>query len=130
MQAWLLTKEGASHKWVKYLMWAPDLFHLLVKLSLDEDVSARERAKVAAAMAYFVSSIDLVPEAIFGPAGYVDDIALVAYVLNSIVNNTGPETLRKHWAGDTDVLTVIQAILRVSDKMVGSGLWRKLKGKV
>lgn len=129
MKAWLESKEGSSHKWVEYLMWAPDLFHLLCKLSIDEEVPAKEKAKLVGAIAYFVSPIDLIPEALFGPAGYVDDIALAAYVLNAMVNNTGPEVLKKHWAGDTDILVVIQAILKVSDKMVGSGLWKKLKGR-
>lgn len=129
IKAWLKTKEGSSHKWVNYLIWAPDLFHLLVKLSLDEEVPTKERAKVVAAIAYFVSPIDLLPEALLGPAGYVDDIAIAAYVLSSIVNHSGPERLRKHWAGETDVLVVIQAILKAADSMVGSGLWRRLRGR-
>ena len=41
--------------------------------------------------------MDLVPEAIVGPIGYVDDIALAAYVLNSIVNNASPEVVQRHW---------------------------------
>ncbi len=126
IKAWLQTKEGSSHKWVNYLMWAPDLFHLLVKLSLDEAVPRREKAKLAAAIAYFISPIDLIPEGIFGLVGYVDDVAVAAYVLNSVLNKTGPETLRKHWAGETDVLAVIQAVLKVADAMVGSGIWKSL----
>jgi uncharacterized membrane protein YkvA (DUF1232 family) len=69
-----------------------------------------------------------VPEAILGPVAYVDDIALAAYVLNSIINNSGPDIVRKHWVGDEDVLEVIRAILKIADQMIGSGLWDKLKG--
>ncbi|MFC1550906.1 YkvA family protein, partial [Candidatus Neomarinimicrobiota bacterium] len=94
------------------------------------EVPVKEKAKLAAAIAYFVSPIDLIPEAIIGPIGYVDDIALAAYVLRSIINDTNPEVVQKHWAGDTDVLKVIQNILEVADQMVGSGLWKKLKGLV
>ena len=71
--------------------------------------------------------LDLIPEAIAGPIGYLDDISIAAYVLNSIVNNTSPEVVRKHWAGEKDVLDVIQQILKKADEMVGSGLWKKLK---
>jgi uncharacterized membrane protein YkvA (DUF1232 family) len=126
IKAWLQTKEASSHKWVNYLMWAPDLFHLLVKLSLDEAVPPREKAKLAAAIAYFISPIDLIPEGLFGPAGYVDDVAVAAYVLNSVLNKAGPEILRRHWAGETDVLAVIQAVLKIADTMVGSGIWKRL----
>lgn len=47
--------------------------------------------------------------------------------LDSIINNTGPAVVKKHRAGDQDVLEVIQHILEVADEMVGSGLWKKLK---
>jgi uncharacterized membrane protein YkvA (DUF1232 family) len=33
------------------------------------------------AIIYFVSPIDVIPEAIFGPIGYVDDFGLLLFVL-------------------------------------------------
>ncbi|MBT8350877.1 MAG: DUF1232 domain-containing protein [Deltaproteobacteria bacterium] len=127
---WIHSEEGKDHKWSEYLLAAPDLFHLLCKLSIDKDVPVKEKAMLAGAIAYFVSPIDLVPEAIVGPIGYVDDISLAAYVLNQIVNNTDPEVLKRHWAGDGDLLDLIQHILERADKMVGSGLWNKLRNMI
>jgi uncharacterized membrane protein YkvA (DUF1232 family) len=127
IRRWAATKEGKAHRWVEILLTAPDLFHLLCKLTVDPEVPVSEKAKLAAAIAYFISPLDLVPEALVGPGGYVDDVALAAYVLNSIVNKTGPEVLKRHWAGEEDVLTVVQKILKVADRMVGSGLWDKLR---
>lgn len=129
MNNWL-SKDGKKHKWADLLMIAPDLFHLLCKLSIDKDVPVKEKAKLAGAIAYFVSPLDLIPEALVGPAGYVDDIALAAFVLNGIINNTSPEVVERHWAGDGNILSVIQEILRVADEMVGSGLWKKIKAMV
>lgn len=123
-----LERGGRSSKWAEYIMAAPDLFHLLCKLTIDPEVPVKEKAKLAATIAYFVSPIDLIPEVIVGPLGYVDDVALAAYVLNSIINTTSPEVVKRHWTGDGDVLALIQEILRVADEMVGSGLWRRLKG--
>ncbi len=124
---WLQSDAGKKHKYAEYLMFAPDLFHLMCKLSIDPDVPVKHKAKLAGAIAYFVSPIDLVPEGLVGPIGYVDDLAIAAYVLNGIVNNTDPEVMKKHWAGEGDVLENIKNILKVADDMVGSGLWAKLK---
>lgn len=124
-----LNKDGSNNKWAEYIMLAPDLFYLLYKLILDREVLIADKAKLVAAIAYFISPIDLVPEALLGPAGYIDDIAVVAYVLNSIINNTDPEIVRKHWVGEGDVLEVIQRILAVANKMIGSGLWNKIKAR-
>jgi uncharacterized membrane protein YkvA (DUF1232 family) len=121
------TKEGANHKWAEYILLAPDFFHLLCKLALDKDVPTKEKAMLAAALAYFVSPIDLIPEAIIGPAGYVDDIALAAYVLNSIITKSDEELVLKYWAGEEDLLDLIKRILKTADEMLGSGLWKRAK---
>ena len=124
---WLKSDEGKNNKFAEYLMFAPDLFHLLCKLSIDKDVPAVEKAKLVGAITYFVSPVDLIPEVLSGPLGYVDDIALAAYVLNSLVNNIDEEIVRRHWVGDADVLNLIQQILNVADTMLGSGIWEKLR---
>jgi len=127
IKSFLSSQEGASNKWADYLLWAPDLFHLLCKLSVDPDVPAREKAKLLGAIAYFISPFDFIPEAILGPAAFADDIALAAYVINSLINHVDPEIVRKHWAGDEDILFVTKKILQVAEGMVGRGVWGKLK---
>lgn len=124
---WLATEEGSANRWAEYLLLAPDLFHLLCKLSIDGDVPIKEKAKLAASIAYFVSPIDLLPEAILGPVGFLDDVALAAYVLNSIMTNTSPEVVTRHWAGEGDVLERVREILKFADEMIGGGLWQKIK---
>jgi len=124
---WAKTEEGQSNKFAEYLLCAPDLFHLLCKLTFDSRVPTLEKAKLAGAIAYFVSPVDLIPEAILGPVGYVDDIALAAIVLNNLVNKTEQGVIQEHWAGDGDVLNLIKEIIEAADEMLGSGLWRKLK---
>ncbi len=130
IREWFSSEEGKENKYAEYLLFAPDLFHLLCKLALDSRVPVIEKAKLAAAIAYFVSPVDLMPEILLGPIGYVDDIALAAFVLNSIVNNSDQEIVQEHWAGDGDVLDLIQQIIKKADEMVGKGLWAKLKGLV
>jgi uncharacterized membrane protein YkvA (DUF1232 family) len=124
----LKAENGSTNKLAEYLMFAPDLLHLLCRLSLDEAVPLQEKAKLAAAIAYFVSPIDLVPGLIFGPVAAVDDIALAAYVINSIINNSSPEIVEKHWAGEGDVLALVKGILEAADRLIGTGaLGRLLK---
>ncbi|MCF7808135.1 MAG: DUF1232 domain-containing protein [Candidatus Marinimicrobia bacterium] len=127
IREWLLSKTGKGYKWSEYLLLAPDLFHLLVKLAIDKDVPSSEKAKIAGALAYFVSPIDLVPEALFGPMGYLDDVALAAYVINSTMKTCDPAVVTKHWAGEQDVLDLVQQIVDVAAEMLGNKLWDKLK---
>jgi uncharacterized membrane protein YkvA (DUF1232 family) len=126
LRQWVKEK-GKNHKYADYLLFAPDFLHLLCKLSIEPEVPTSSKAKLAAAIAYFVSPADLMPEGLLGPIGYLDDIAIAAYVLNQIVNETGEEVVRKHWAGDGDILSIIKTIISVASDMLGSGLWEKIK---
>ncbi|MBN1425309.1 DUF1232 domain-containing protein [Candidatus Fermentibacteria bacterium] len=125
IRMWFERKAERSPTWAEYILFAPDLFHLLCKLMTDDDVPAKDKAKVAVAIAYFISPFELVPEGVVGPIGYIDDIALAAYVLDGIINNAGADVLRRHWAGEDDVLEVVQLILRRATSILGR-LWSKL----
>lgn len=129
MKDWLAGKIGRHHKYAEYIMFAPDFFHLLVKLAGDKRVSASEKGKLVGAIVYFVSPIDLISEALLGPVGYVDDLVLAAYVLNSLLQKSGKELIREHWAGDGDVIALIEKILSKADELVGSGVFRRIRGK-
>ena len=124
---WLKSDEGRRHQWADYLLFAPDLFHLLWKLSTDADVGAGDKVKLVGALAYFIAPLDLMPEMLVGPIGYLDDIALTAYVLNAMLNHTDPQVLRRHWAGDGDVLEIIKKVLAAADKMLSAKILGKLK---
>ncbi len=126
IRIWLKGK-GGNYKFADYLLAAPDLFHLLCKLAIDKEVPVSEKAILAAAIVYFISPVDLLPEALTGPIGYIDDVAVAAFVLNRVINKTNPEIVIRHWAGDKDILDLIQQILQVADEMVGSGLWSKIR---
>ena len=126
IRIWLKGK-GVNYQFADFLLAAPDLFHLLCKLVIDKEVPVNEKAKLATAIVYFISPVDLIPEALTGPLGYIDDVAIAAFVLNRLVNKTNPEIVRRHWAGDKDILDLIQQILEVADEMVGTGLWAKIR---
>jgi uncharacterized membrane protein YkvA (DUF1232 family) len=124
--AWLASK-GKGYKHAQFLLLAPDLFHLLTRLMLDNRIPAADKAGLGAALAYFISPVDLLPEAFLGPAGYVDDVALAAYVLSRLINAGHGAVARELWAGDGDLFDSIQHILEVADQALGSGLWERLK---
>jgi uncharacterized membrane protein YkvA (DUF1232 family) len=127
IEKWLKKKAGKNHKWAGYIMLTPNLFHLLIKLVIDPNVPLEEKAKLGMVIAYFIAPIDLIPEGIVGPIGYVDDIALTCLALNSLINNTDSRLVKKHWAGEQDILKIIKDVLKYADEMIGSGLWSKVK---
>jgi uncharacterized membrane protein YkvA (DUF1232 family) len=127
---WLESNTGKNKQWNEYILLAPDLFHLLTKLSVDKEIPESKKVKLYAAIAYFISPIDLIPEAIFGPVGFLDDIALSAYVLNDIINNVDPKIVKRNWAGDKDILVLIKTIVANANNFLGSGIVKKIKKRI
>jgi len=126
VKRWARTDKAKRSRWIEYVLAAPDLFYLLCRLAIDKDVPLQHKAKLAIGIAYFVSPIDLIPDPI-PLIGLLDDIAVAAYVLNGMFSALDPEIIRRHWAGEGDVLALIQKIVKTADDMIGKGLWRKIK---
>ncbi len=127
VKQWVNDNLDKENKWVDYILAAPDLFHLLCKLTADSEIPSNKKIKLVAGIAYFISPIDLLPEAFLGPIGYLDDIAVAAFILNDLINEVDPQIIRKHWAGEQDVLVLIKTILTNADKMIGSKMWQRIK---
>jgi len=124
---WVNDNLDKEDKWVDYVLAAPDLFHLLCKLTADSEIPSDKKMKLLGGIAYFISPIDLLPEMFLGPVGYLDDIAVAAFILNDLINEVDPQIIRKHWAGEQDVLILIKTILTNADKMIGSKMWQRIK---
>lgn len=127
IENWAASKSGRNSRWIANLLALPDFVRLLFGLSLDPEVPVKHKAALGMVLAYIFSPIDLLPEVLFGPAGYVDDLALVAYVVNQLVNHINPEIVTRHWQGRPDLLKLCRHIIAVADEMIGAGLWRRVK---
>lgn len=127
---WFEKNADKKPEYANYILLVPDFFYLLVRLTLDDRIPAIDKAKFAGVIAYFFSPIDFLPEALLGPLGYLDDLALTCYVLNLYINQqdeAGKAVVKELWPGDQDVLDTIQSVLQKADEWLGSGLWEKIK---
>src|SRR5437867_948286 len=127
IQEYLDRKGRVLGKTAEYLMLVPDIFILLWRLTTDGRVQRRDKVLLGTAVAYFILPFDLIPEAIVGPIGYMDDLVFAVYVLNKILTSTEPSVLREHWSGSDDVLRVIQRILNAADELVETNISGRLK---
>ena len=127
---WFEKNADEKPEYANYILLVPDFFYLLVRLTLDDRIPAIDKAKFAGVIAYFISPIDFMPEALLGPIGYIDDLMLACYVLNLYINQheeTGKEVVKELWPGDQDILETIQSVLQKADEWIGSGLWKRIK---
>ena len=113
-----------------YLLLVPDIFMLLWRLVTDPRVNGTNKVLLGSGVAYYFFRLDIVPELILGPIGFLDDLVFGAYMLNKILSDTDPEILREHWSGSEDILKTIQRVLASADGLVGSKVVTKIKKMV
>ena len=120
-------KGGALETTTEYLLLVPDVFVLLWRLVTDSRVNGKDKVLLGSAVVYFVSPLDLVPEAIVGPIGYLDDLVFAVYVLNKVLTSANEDIIREHWSGSEDVLAMIQRVLGAADSLIGSKVFARFK---
>jgi uncharacterized membrane protein YkvA (DUF1232 family) len=109
------------------LLLVPDVFILLVRLSLDREVPAESRRLLGGALLYFLMPLDLMPEIVVGPVGYLDDLILACVVLSRAL---GPEVEARaaaHWNGPTELRRALTDVVRSADSLLGDGLSARLR---
>jgi uncharacterized membrane protein YkvA (DUF1232 family) len=99
---------------------APALYRLLTRILDDPRLPRRMRPSVIASIAYFVLPYDVMPEEIYGPYGYIDDIFLCALVADRVSQKAGSqEILISNWDGEGDIISLIAGILANEMALIG-----------
>lgn len=112
---------------VKVLLLVPDIFLLLVRLVMDRDVPPRTRALIGSVLAYFLLPVDLLPEALLGGAGYLEDVVLATAVLAQAFGGELEAHARKHWSGPEDLRVVLGDVTSAAHRLLGPSFQPKLE---
>lgn len=97
--------ETYTGEYESFIDYGPSLFKLLCDL-LNCEIDSSLRLPICGAIAYYVTPEDIIPEQIYGPYGYIDDIYLSAYVLKLVANKHGYEFIQENCPTD-NIKTII-----------------------
>lgn len=104
---------------IEYAMIIPDIVNLLWRLFRDKRVNIKTKMLVGGLLAYIASPLDIIPD--FIPLiGKIDDIAIVLFAMNKIINEVPEEIILSNWTGKDDIIKVVKEGVTFISKMVGS----------
>ena len=89
--------------YASFIDCGPNLFNLLCDLLSQKEIKKEMRLEISAAIAYFVAPDDIIPEEIYGPYGYIDDIFISVYILRKVADEFGYDYLQNLWKHDSNV---------------------------
>jgi uncharacterized membrane protein YkvA (DUF1232 family) len=99
------------------VLLVPNFAKLVARLLADPRVPRRSKIALGMAAAYVVSPIDLLPE--FIPViGWLDDLLILTYVLDRVIERAGAELVEEHWDGPGDLLGLIRDVLGLAGNVI------------
>ncbi|MEM9290901.1 MAG: DUF1232 domain-containing protein [Acidobacteriota bacterium] len=108
------------------LLLVPDVFLLMVRLLLDSRTPARTKSLLGGALLYFIAPVDLWPEGVVGPAGYLEDLVLAAAMLQSALDSRLEALIEEHWSGSASARQALEDIASSSRLLLGDRLSDRL----
>lgn len=95
----------------------PNIVKLVARLIKDPRVPRRAKITLGLAAAYVASPIDLIPE--FVPIiGWADDIVILMFALDSLIDRAGDEVVSEHWDGPGDLLSLVRDVVSLSRNLM------------
>lgn len=94
-------------EYASFIDCGPNLFNLLCDLLSQKEIEKDMRLEISAAIAYYVAPDDVIPEEIYGPYGYIDDIFISVYVLRKVADKFGYEYLQNLWKPNSNVKEIM-----------------------
>ncbi|HWB89427.1 MAG TPA: YkvA family protein [Acidimicrobiia bacterium] len=95
----------------------PNIVKLVARLLKDPRVPRRAKITLGIAAAYVMSPIDLIPEVI-PVIGWADDVVLLMFAIDSLIDRAGPDLVEEHWDGPGDLLGLVRDVVGVSRNVV------------
>jgi uncharacterized membrane protein YkvA (DUF1232 family) len=121
--------SGVQSGLLDLMLLLPDLTVLLLRLLRDERVPVGSKGIALLGIGYVLSPLDLLPEILLGPLGFVDDLLIVGTAFSRLMNRVHPDVVRSHWPGKSDALDAIHRVTTWTEDQLQGGL-RKAFGSI
>lgn len=117
--------DGKLNVLHEYVLIIPDIVALIYRLLKDERVKIKTKLEISAAVAYIIFPIDIIPE--FIPfIGKIDDVAVLFFALNRIINEVPINIIAENWAGKNDLVVVLKKAVEFLNSYTNSSNVDKL----
>lgn len=118
-----------GQKYSDYIFIIPDIVTLIYRLLKDKRVPLKTKIVISAAVSYTLFPSDIIPDKI--PfIGKIDDISIVFFALNKIVNDVPLDVIVENWQGKNEILLVLTSGLDFLTSFTNIGNVEKLYGVI
>ncbi|QAA34172.1 YkvA family protein [Clostridium manihotivorum] len=102
-------------KYSEYIFILPDIVALIYRLLKDKRVPKKTKISLVASMAYVTLPFDFIPDKL--PfIGSVDDLGVVFFALNRVVEDVPLEVILENWQGKNEFIEILKSAVEYLSK--------------
>ncbi|MPQ44040.1 YkvA family protein [Clostridium tarantellae] len=90
-----------------YILFIPDIFALILRLFKDKRVSKKIKIMMGICVGYISIPFDILPDKL-PIIGSLDDITILFFLLNRIINDVPMEVILENWQGKNELVVVLK----------------------
>lgn len=88
------------------IMFLPDIVALIARLFKDKRVPNKTKVVLAVSLGYSAIPLDIIPDKI-PILGKIDDVAVVLFALNRMIEDIPIEIILENWQGNKDIVVIL-----------------------
>ena len=120
--------DNYTGEYESFIDYGPALFKLLCDL-LNEDIDKSLRLPICGAIAYYVTPEDIIPEQVYGPYGYIDDIYISSHVLKMVGDVHGWEFVESV-SSNSEIYEIINECEVKSEEILSEDEIKRIKAYI
>ena len=106
-------------KYSDYILIIPDIVALIYRLLKDKRVPIKTKVIISLVICYMAVPSDIIPDKI--PfIGKIDDIAMVFFALNKIIEDVPAKVILENWDGKNNIVTVLKIVAQYVTDFTGA----------
>ena len=101
------------------IMFVPDIIALIARLFKDSRVPKKTKVIMAVSLGYTIIPVDILPDKI-PILGKIDDIAIILFALNRMIDDVEIEVLLENWQGNRELVMVLTSAVEYLANFTGA----------
>jgi len=115
-----------SESWLSCFTKLPELYLFCYNLAASGKLDVTTLKRLYIAIEYLISPLDFMPELIYGPDGYNEDIYFLAITLKAIYPRLPAELVAQYWKFDKEIDRCADEIISLAEKELPQNILKSI----